>query len=207
MDHVLYLFRDFGAAALVLLPPVTPLLSLIDTTRAVKYNLSFHAEAHSCLLSLAYLADFGFWWQWFRSRGELPDATACLSNALFLCVVLIHWWVFPTKVKAFGWYLNCAFWLVLHLIELFTAIRITIRPSLPSPYFQVGIALAAYRALTCLILLVLFLRSYHKGYRSLSELENTDPPNADTEDIPTHSVIHHDHQGLDAINVRHAHLL
>ncbi|KAJ9501566.1 hypothetical protein H2202_002527 [Exophiala xenobiotica] len=186
MDDLLYISRNIGAATLLIATVATPLLSLIDTTRAVEYNLSLPFAAHSCFLVLSYVVGtVCLLVESIRSRGELPDATASLSNTLFVCIIVIRLESLPTKLKATGWYLNCAFWAVLQFIELSTAIRIALRPSSPSPYFQVGLALAIYRALTCLILLILFLRSYHKGYRSLaqSDLENTNSPNADTEDV------------------------
>jgi ABC-type multidrug transport system fused ATPase/permease subunit len=186
MDDLLYISRDFGAATLLIATVASPFLSLVDTTREVEYNLSPLFAVHACFLILSYVVgSVGLLVESIRSRGELPDATASLSNTLFICIIVIRLESLPTKLKTLGWYLNCAFWAVLQFIELSTAGWIALRPSLPSPYFQVGFALSIYRALTCSILLTLFLRSYHRGYRSLaqSDLENTDPPEADTEDV------------------------
>ncbi|KAK5562096.1 hypothetical protein LTR43_012309, partial [Exophiala xenobiotica] len=185
MDDLLYICRTFGAVLLLLLI-VTPLLSLVGTTGAVECNLPVAFEVHCCLLFLSYVAEsVAVSFEWIRSRGELPDAIPSFSSVLFACIIAIRLAFLPTAVQAFVWYLNCVFWLVLSLIEGFTAIRIYLRPSSPSPYFQLGIFFATHRALTYLGLLVLFLGSYNKGYRSLarSELGIANQSDTDTEDV------------------------
>ncbi|KAK5442657.1 hypothetical protein LTS15_010975 [Exophiala xenobiotica] len=198
MGDLLYISRDFGAATLVIATVASPFLSLVDTTREVEYKPSPAFAPHACFLILSYVfGSVGLLVESIRSRGELPDATAGLSNALFVCIIVIRLESLPTKLKALGWYLNCAFWAVLQFIELSTAAWIALRPSLPSPYFQVGFALSIYRAVTCSILLTLFLRSYHKGYSRLaqSDLENTDPENTDPPEADTADVDKDDEDG------------
>lgn len=186
MDDSLYTGRDYGVVALLIIVLVSPFLSSFGTTPAVECKRSRSFTVLSCVLLLSHVTDsVTHLVESSRSRGELPDPTASFLNTLFVCIIAIRLETLPTKEKAFGWYLDCAFWLLLLLIELSTAVRIALRPSLPSPYFQVGISLASFRALTCIILLVLFLRSYHVGYRSLaqSDPENNNRQDADSEDV------------------------
>jgi len=184
MDDLLYIGRDIGAAALFIVTVLPLCLSLVQTTRAVEYKPSLQFTVHSWFLTLSYVGDsITLLLESVRGRGELPDATASFSYTLFVCILVLRLESLPTKEQASGWYLNCAFWLLLHLIELATAVRIALRPSLPWSYSQVNFGLAIYRALTCLILLVTFIRAYREGYMSLaqSDLENTDSPDSATE--------------------------
>ncbi|KAJ4175921.1 hypothetical protein NW767_015626 [Fusarium falciforme] len=172
MDSLLYIGRNTALLFLPILTAVAKLRSFlpwVKTAAADKTEcpLPYVYTAVSWSLVASYLIDtIVIVVQSLRSSGMIPnDTTAASSNVAFFCVVVVRMETFSTKETSFSRKACAVFWLFLLVAELVSSVRIFVRPSLPSPYAEMLFYLPVFRAISCLVLLVLLVRSHRNGYK------------------------------------------
>lgn len=187
LEPWIYISRGLCAfAVIIVILVLDPALSRFGIARAVCYKPPLVFSLLFFFLLVLYIGDFTAFVVESLSWGELPDITASLSDTIFTLTIAIHLELLTAPEKTCVWYIHFISWLFLHIVELLTAIRLGLRPSSLSPYYELGIVLSSSKALTYIGVLVFFFRAHREGYKSLpqSDLENSDatPESLTTED-------------------------
>ncbi|KAF4461825.1 ABC transporter [Fusarium albosuccineum] len=172
MDSLLYNGRNTALLFLSILTAVAKLHSFLPWVKMAAADetecpLPYVYAAISWPLAASYLIDtIVIVVQSLRSSGMIPnDTTAAFSNVVFFCVVVVRIETFSAKETSFSRKACAFFWLFLLVAELVSSVRIFVRPLLPSPYAEMLLYLPVFRAISCLVLLVLLVRSHRKGYK------------------------------------------